>query len=88
MRWLAVLAEFLLVPLCGVAAVWSWRRGVQTSWYAPNGDMPGFEAVRYAGPWLLLAAVAVAVGGLLLIDAVARTRRDDPVRTRRTTAGH
>ncbi|MFI6868037.1 hypothetical protein [Nocardia sp. NPDC050406] len=80
MRWLAVFGELVVAALCGVAAVWSWRNGVRTSWYSPNGDMPGFDAIRYSGPWLSLAALAAAVGGLLLIDLLARARR--------TTAGH
>ncbi|NNH75437.1 hypothetical protein HLB23_37265 [Nocardia uniformis] len=77
MRWLAVLAELVLTPLCAVVAVWSWRRGVQTTWFAANGDMPSFDAIRYSGPWLALAALAVAVGGLLVIDLIARVLPDN-----------
>lgn len=77
MRWLAVLAELVLTPLCAVVAVWCWRKGVQTTWFEPNGEMPGFEAIRYSGPWLSLAALAVAVGGVLLIDLIARVLPDN-----------
>lgn len=79
MRWLVVFAEFVLAPLCGVGAVLAWHKGVQTTWFEASGETPGFDAIRYAGPWLLLAAAAVAVGGVLLIDLIARVRR--------TTAG-
>ncbi|MBL1075695.1 hypothetical protein JK358_14970 [Nocardia sp. 2] len=75
MRWLAVLVEFMLATLLTVAAVWCWRNGIQHTWFQPVGDAPGFEAVRYSGPWLALSAGTVIIAGLLLIDLVTRAFR-------------
>ncbi|MEV6767802.1 hypothetical protein AB0N05_04140 [Nocardia sp. NPDC051030] len=75
MRWLLVLAEFVLVPVFAVAAVWCWRNGIHTGWFKPSGDAPGFDATRYSGPWLSGAAVLVVVAGLVLIDTVAKVVR-------------
>ncbi|WP_040783910.1 hypothetical protein [Nocardia pneumoniae] len=75
-RWIvAVLVELDLVLLTLVAAGLSWRNSVRTIDFAPAGDAPGFTAIRYAAPWQLLAAVLVAVAGVLAIDAAARLVR-------------
>ncbi|WP_067703147.1 hypothetical protein [Nocardia jejuensis] len=74
-RWLAVLAEFVLVPVIVGGAVWCWHNGLHPGWYRPAGETPGFDGVRYSGPWLSLAAVLVTIAGLVLIDVVARTVR-------------
>ncbi|MEU6832810.1 hypothetical protein ABZ894_29550 [Nocardia beijingensis] len=75
-RWLvAVLVEVDLFVLALIGAVFSARAGVRTTDFPPSGDAPGFTAVRYAGPWWLLATLLVAVAGVLAIDAVARLAR-------------
>ncbi|UGT64650.1 hypothetical protein [Nocardia asteroides] len=63
----AVLA--LAAVLTGVLA---WRNGIRTTEFAPSGDVPAFEATRYAGPWIVLAATLLTVAGLLLVDVVAQ----------------
>ncbi|MFE3192147.1 hypothetical protein ACFXHA_24275 [Nocardia sp. NPDC059240] len=75
MRWLTVFAEFVLVPLLVVAAVWCWRNGIQTTVFQPQGEVPQYNATRYAGPWLAVGAVAAIGAGLLLIDVLARAFR-------------
>ncbi|UFS94015.1 hypothetical protein [Nocardia huaxiensis] len=75
MRMLTVLVEFVFAALFAAAAVWCWRNGIHTTWFAQTGDAPAFEATRYSGPWLALAASAVILAGLLLIDLIARAFR-------------
>ncbi|MFB7721988.1 hypothetical protein [Nocardia sp. NPDC056100] len=72
MRWLAVLAEFVVAAVLAAAAVWCWRNGIHTTWFKPSGDVPGFSATRYSGPWLAGAAALVIIAGLVGIDLVAR----------------
>ncbi|WP_028477116.1 hypothetical protein [Nocardia sp. CNY236] len=74
-RGIAVLLELVLAVLALLGAIASWRNSVRTTDFAPSGDVPGFTAVRYAPPWQILAAVLVAVAGVLAIDAVARIAR-------------
>ncbi|MGK8520773.1 hypothetical protein ACRS6B_04075 [Nocardia asteroides] len=75
-RWMVgVLVELDLFVLAMAGAVLSARAGVRTTDFAPLGDLPGFTATRYVAPWWLLAAVLVAVAGVLAIDAVARLVR-------------
>lgn len=75
MRWLAVLAEFVLAPIVLGAAIWCWRNGVHTGWFTAVGESPEFEATRYSGPWLAAAAALATIAGLVLIDVVARVVR-------------
>ncbi|WP_454198572.1 hypothetical protein [Nocardia sp. Marseille-Q1738] len=72
---IAVFVELDLILLALVAAALSWRNSVRTVDFAPSDDVPGFTAIRYAAPWQLLAAVLVAVAGVLAIDAAARLVR-------------
>ncbi|WP_039802135.1 hypothetical protein [Nocardia araoensis] len=75
-RWIvAVLVELDLVVLALIGAALSARAGVHTTDFPPSGDAPGFTAIRYAGPWWLLATLLVAVGGVFAIDAAARLVR-------------
>lgn len=67
--------ELGLAVLGLVAAVLSWRQGSQTTTFAAIGQAPEFVATRYVAPWLLLAAVLVAIAGLVAIDAVTRVVR-------------
>ncbi|MEV0340256.1 hypothetical protein AB0H49_14590 [Nocardia sp. NPDC050713] len=67
--------EALAAVVALVLAVLSWNRGTVATVFAPLGEMPAFEATRYVGPWLMLAAFLVAVAGLLGIDAVTRVLR-------------
>lgn len=71
--------ELGVVVLGLVAAVLSWQQGIQKTTFAAIGQAPEFVATRYVTPWLLLAAVLVAIAGLCAIDAVGRV-----VRVRRT----
>jgi hypothetical protein len=79
-RLLTVLVELVLVMVCLVFAVVSWRNGLITTSFAESGDTPAFDATRYSGPWLILAAFLVLVAGVIVIDATVRTVR--VVRTR------
>ncbi len=72
MRRMWVLLDLVLVVVCAVAAVPTWRHGVQRTWFAAAGEQPAFESTRYVGPWLALAAVLVAAAGLAAIDLVMR----------------
>ncbi|MGY1948755.1 hypothetical protein [Nocardia asiatica] len=75
-RWkVAVLVELDLFVVALVGAVFSASAGVHTTDFPPMGDAPGFTATRYVAPWWLLAAVLVAVAGVLAIDAAARLVR-------------
>ncbi|MBF6218682.1 hypothetical protein IU479_11255 [Nocardia abscessus] len=75
-RWIvAVFVELDLIVLALVGAVLGARAGVRTTDFPPLGDAPGFTATRYIAPWWLLAAVLVAVAGVLAIDAAARLVR-------------
>ncbi|WP_433730908.1 hypothetical protein ACQP0C_04750 [Nocardia sp. CA-129566] len=74
-RMLPALVELTLALACAVLAVVSWRSGLITTTFAPSGEVPGFQATRYSGPWLVLATFLVMMGGVLAIDAVARTVR-------------
>ncbi|KZM70832.1 hypothetical protein [Nocardia terpenica] len=71
--WLGI--DAVLAVLCLVAAVRSWHAGIGTTFFAADGDQPAFEATRYIGPWLALAALLVVVAGLALIDLVVRWAR-------------
>ncbi|WP_225731600.1 MULTISPECIES: hypothetical protein [unclassified Nocardia] len=72
---LLLATDVVVAVLCLVGAVLSWRCGLHTTVFARSGDTPGFEATRYAAPWLLLAAVLVTVGGVVAIDGIARAAR-------------
>ncbi|MGY0501820.1 hypothetical protein ACWZHB_25320 [Nocardia sp. FBN12] len=71
-RWIALveLGFAVLFLACGVV---SWRAARRTTEFAGTEEHPGFAAVRYVPPLLLLACALVMVGGLLVIDAVARS---------------
>ncbi|MEU7630596.1 hypothetical protein AB0C34_11485 [Nocardia sp. NPDC049220] len=72
-RWIiAVIVELGVIMLALVGAGLSWRRGIHVTDFAPLGDSPGFAAIRYLAPWLLLAAVLVTVAGVFAVDATAR----------------
>ncbi len=68
--WLAV--DVVVLVLCLAAIVPAWHAGIESVSFAASGDLPAFEATRYSGPWLGLAALLAAVAGLALIDLVAR----------------
>ncbi len=72
MRRVWILLDLVLVVVCAVAAVPTWKHGIRTTWFAAIGDQPAFESTRYLGPWLALAAVLVAAAGLAAIDLVVR----------------
>ncbi|MCM6774885.1 hypothetical protein NDR87_25925 [Nocardia sp. CDC159] len=72
MRRLWIVVDLALIVLCVGAAVPSWRNGIRTTTFAASEELPAFEATRYAGPWLALAALLVAVAGVAVVDLVAR----------------
>jgi len=74
-RMIAVAVEVVVAILFLVAAVLCWSNGVQTTEFASVGDIPGFTATYYAGPWLVLAVGSVAITGLVVLDAISRTLR-------------
>ncbi|WP_280234160.1 hypothetical protein [Nocardia cyriacigeorgica] len=74
-RTVLMAVDAVLAVLCVVVAVLSWRHGVQTTDFAPMGEVPGYTATRYSGPWLVLAAALIAVAGLAVIDLVTRLVR-------------
>uniref|UniRef100_UPI0024540600 hypothetical protein n=1 Tax=Nocardia cyriacigeorgica TaxID=135487 RepID=UPI0024540600 len=43
--------DAVIAVVCVVEAVIGWRQGVQTTQYAPMGEVPGFTATLYSGPW-------------------------------------
>ncbi|MBW0270348.1 hypothetical protein ATM97_04535 [Nocardia sp. MH4] len=72
-RWIATaLFELGLAVICLAGAVYSWRHARRVTGFVTSDEHPGFEAVRYVPPLLLLASALVIVAGLLVIDAVAR----------------
>ncbi|MFD3592779.1 hypothetical protein ACFWU5_08615 [Nocardia sp. NPDC058640] len=70
-RWI-VLWELGLAVLCSLCAVLSWRAARRTTEFPDTEDHPGFTAVRYVPPMLLLACALVILSGILLIDIAAR----------------
>ncbi|WP_410870893.1 hypothetical protein [Nocardia sp. A7] len=70
-RWIA-LFELGFAALFLACAVVSWRAARRTAEFAGTEEHPGFVAVRYVPPLLVLACALVTVGGLLVIDAAAR----------------
>ncbi|MBF6172874.1 hypothetical protein [Nocardia blacklockiae] len=75
MRRLWIVVDLVLLVVCLGAAVPSWRSGISTAAFDAVGKQPAFEATRYSGPWLGLAALLVAIAGLAVIDLVARCAR-------------
>ena len=65
--------DVVVLVACLAGAVPAWHAGIESTPFAGSGDLPAFEATRYIGPWLGLAAVLVVVAGLALIDLVARS---------------
>jgi hypothetical protein len=74
-REIVVLGEVVVAALCVAAAVLSWRHGLVTTSFPAAGHVPAYDATRYVGPWLVLAAFLVAVAGVVVIDASARSLR-------------
>ncbi len=72
MRRMWIVLDLVAVVVCLAAAVPSWHAGIESITFAASADQPAFEATHYSGPWLVLAALLVAVAGLAVIDLVAR----------------
>ncbi|MFD3703644.1 hypothetical protein ACFWUP_10880 [Nocardia sp. NPDC058658] len=66
------LFELGFATLLVACAVLSWRAAERTTEFVGTEEHPGFTAVRYVPPLLVLACALVTVGGLLVIDAAAR----------------
>ncbi|MFD6451327.1 hypothetical protein ACWFRF_26680 [Nocardia sp. NPDC055165] len=73
-RWIA-LFELGFAVLFLACAIVSWRAARRTTEFAGTDEHPGFEAVRYVAPLLLLACALVIVSGVLVIDVVTRIYR-------------
>ncbi|MFE3321441.1 hypothetical protein [Nocardia sp. NPDC059195] len=73
-RWIA-LFELGFAVLFLACAVVSWRAARRTTEFAGTDEHPGFAAVRYVPPLLLLACALVTVSGVLVIDALTRIYR-------------
>ncbi|MFF2085037.1 hypothetical protein ACFVVM_14780 [Nocardia sp. NPDC058176] len=72
-RWIVTaLSELGLAVICLAGAVASWGNARRTTEFGTGDDHPGFVAVRYVPPLLMLATALVIIAGLLVIDAVAR----------------
>ncbi|MGF0317529.1 hypothetical protein [Nocardia fluminea] len=78
-RWFA-LFELGFAVLFLACAVVSWRAARRTTEFAGTDEHPGFVAVRYVPPLLLLACALVIVSGVLVIDVVARIYRGSVAR--------
>ncbi|MBF6333751.1 hypothetical protein [Nocardia transvalensis] len=72
MRRLWIVVDLVLILLCVGAAVPSWRNGMQTTWFTASEELPAFQATRYVGPWIALAALLVAIAGVAVVDLIAR----------------
>ncbi|MFE1593682.1 hypothetical protein [Nocardia sp. NPDC058705] len=66
------LFELGFAVLFVACAVLSWRAAQRTTEFVGTEEHPGFTAVRYVPPLLLLACALVTVSGLLVIHAAAR----------------
>lgn len=72
-RWIATaLTELALAVIFLAGAAYSWGNARPTTEFVGTDEHPGFEAVRYVPPLIVLATGLVIVAGLLVIDAVAR----------------
>ena len=69
--WRAALVGLELIATIALVlfALWAWRRGLVTIDMPRPGGAQG-EVTRFVGSWLTGAVGAVALGGLLVIDAV------------------
>ncbi|WP_278261538.1 hypothetical protein [Nocardia sp. AG03] len=72
-RWIATaLTELALAAIFLVGAALSWSNARRTTEFVGTDEHPGFEAIRYVPPLIVLATGLVIVAGLLVIDAAAR----------------
>ncbi|MFE3544053.1 hypothetical protein ACFXK0_13910 [Nocardia sp. NPDC059177] len=72
-RWIVtVLSELVLAVIVLAGAVYTWSHARRTTEFAGTDEHPGFEAVRYVPPLLVLATALVIIAGALVIDAAAR----------------
>lgn len=71
--------EFVVALSAVIGAVVCWNMGVRTTEFAAVPDVsPAYQGTFYSGSWLALAALAVVVAGLLIVDGVRRVRTDRP----------
>ena len=77
MRKVVGWAEVLLALLAVIGAVACWNSGVRTTEFPAVPDVSlAYSGTFYSGSWIALAALAVIVGALLLIDGVRRVLMD------------
>ncbi|MEV6059611.1 hypothetical protein ACIGO9_04360 [Nocardia asteroides] len=75
-RWIATaLFELGLAVICLAGAVYSWSHARRVTAFVTSEEHPGFEAVRYAPPLLVLATALMVLAGVLVIDVVAKIAR-------------
>jgi len=73
-RGLAV-GELLMGVLAVLAAFWCWHQGLHTSDYPPYTKGVDVQPITYySGPWVSGAIGCVALAGLLVVDALRRSR--------------
>lgn len=72
MRVVVGVIELLLAAACIAAAAVCWNVGVDTYMFEAADGAPAYAGTRYSGSWIALAAVAVVVAGLLIIDGARR----------------
>lgn len=66
-------AELVCALLAVIGAVACWNAGVRTTEFPAVPDVsPAYSGTFYSGSWIALAALAVIVAGLLMVDGVRR----------------
>lgn len=79
MRKSAGWAEMVLALLAVLGAVACWNAGVRTTEFPAVVDQsPAYSGTFYSGSWIALAALAVIVAGLLIVDGVRRVLTGPP----------
>ncbi|OZC90838.1 hypothetical protein CH254_08040 [Rhodococcus sp. 06-412-2C] len=75
--------ELVVALLAGIGAVACWNMGVRTTEFPAVPDVsPAYRGTFYSGSWIALAAFAVIVAGLLIVDGVRRVRTEESPPTR------
>ncbi|MCZ4522137.1 hypothetical protein O4220_26750 [Rhodococcus ruber] len=65
--------ELVVALLAVIGAVVCWNMGVRTTEFPAVPDVsPAYQGTFYSGSWIALAALAVVVAGLLMVDGVRR----------------
>ncbi|WP_256991206.1 hypothetical protein [Rhodococcus sp. 06-235-1A] len=66
-------AELVSALIAVIGAVVCWNAGVRLTAFPEVPDVsPAYTGTFYSGSWIALAALAVIVAGLLIVDGVRR----------------